>query len=253
MIGTLLNIATVLAGGTLGLLFGSRLPDRLRKTVVAGLGLFTLAYGIYNFLKTQNPLVVLGSLLIGALLGEWWKIEEGLQNVGKVLEFHLDRRGAKVNETPEGSRAVAANNGGSSAKDFVRGFLTASLVFCVGPMTILGSIQNGLNGDYSLLAIKSVLDGFAAFAFASTLGVGVLFSVFVILFFQGGLTLLAAQLNSVITPAMMTEMTAVGGILLLGIAISSLLEIKPIRVGNFLPSLAIAPLIVAILAILGIK
>jgi uncharacterized membrane protein YqgA involved in biofilm formation len=120
-------------------------------------------------------------------------------------------------------------------------------------MTILGSIQNGLNGDYSLLAIKSVLDGFAALAFASTLGVGVLFSVIVILVFQGGLTLLAAQLNAVISPAMMAEMTAVGGILLLGIAVSSLLEIKPIRVGNFLPSLAIAPLIVAILAILGIK
>jgi uncharacterized membrane protein YqgA involved in biofilm formation len=120
-------------------------------------------------------------------------------------------------------------------------------------MTILGSIQDGLNGDYNLLAIKSVLDGFAALAFASTLGVGVLFSVFVILFFQGGISLLAAQLSAVVTPQMMTEMTAVGGILLLGIAISSLLEIKPIRVGNFLPSLAIAPLLVAVLALLGIK
>jgi uncharacterized membrane protein YqgA involved in biofilm formation len=120
-------------------------------------------------------------------------------------------------------------------------------------MTILGSLQDGLKGDYSLLAIKSVLDGFAALAFASTLGVGVLFSVFVILIFQGGLTLLAAQLNSIISPAMMVEMTAVGGVLLLGIAISSLLEIKPIRVGNFLLSLFIAPLIVAFLAFLGIK
>jgi uncharacterized membrane protein YqgA involved in biofilm formation len=254
MTGTFLNIITVLVGGTIGLLFGARLPDRVRKTVIAGLGLFTLAYGLYNFLKTQNPLVVLGSLLIGALLGEWWKIEEGLQNAGRWLEYHFGGQRAKVHKENSGiSVAVTQDNLVSSSKDFVRGFLTASLVFCIGPMTILGSIQNGLNGDYSLLAIKSVLDGFAALAFASTLGVGVLFSVIVILFFQGGLTLLAAQLSSIISPAMMTEMTAVGGVLLLGIAISSLLEIKPIRVGNFLPSLVIAPLIVAILAILRIK
>ncbi len=246
MIGTLLNIGTVLLGGTLGLLFGSRLPDRLRKTVIAGLGLFTLAYGLYNFLKTQNPLIVLGSLLIGALLGEWWKIEDGLQNIGKWLEARFI-----------GKQAASPKNDLSSltppSKNFVRGFLTASLVFCVGPVTILGSIQDGLKGDYSLLAIKSVLDGFAALAFASTLGVGVLFSVIVILFFQGGISLLAAQLSTVVTPAMMSEMTAVGGVLLLGIAISSLLEIKPIRVGNFLPSLAVAPLIIAILTFIGVK
>jgi uncharacterized protein len=254
MIGTFLNIATVLIGGALGLLFGSRLPDRLRKTVIAGLGLFTLAYGVSNFLKMQNPLVVLGSLLIGALLGEWWKIEEGLQNAGKWLEEHFGGQKNKIhgNDVINSSANTPANEDISS-RDFIRGFLTASLVFCVGPMTILGSIQNGLNGDYSLLVIKSVLDGFAALAFASTLGVGVLFSVIVILIFQGGLTLLAAQLNAIISPAMMAEMTAVGGILLLGIAVSSLLEIKPIRVGNFLPSLIIAPLIVATLGILGIK
>jgi hypothetical protein len=117
-------------------------------------------------------------------------------------------------------------------------------------MTILGSIQDGLTGDYSLLAIKSVLDGFAALAFASSLGVGVLFSIPVILVYQGGLSLLAAQAQAITTPAMMNEMTAVGGILLIGISISSLLEIKQIRVGNFLPALFIAPLIVALLTIL---
>jgi uncharacterized membrane protein YqgA involved in biofilm formation len=244
MIGTLLNIATVLVGGTFGLLFGARLPDRLRKTVIAGLGLFVLAFGLYSFLKSQNPLIVLGSLLVGALIGEWWQIEEGLQNIGKWLE---SRFSANQADNPEKPRSISA----APPKDFVRGFLTASLVFCVGPMTILGSIQDGLKGDYSLLVIKSVLDGFASLAFASMLGVGVLFSVIVILFFQGGISLLAAQLSAVVTPAMMNEMTAVGGVLLLGIAISSLLEIKPIRVGNFLPSLAIAPLIVAILALFG--
>jgi uncharacterized membrane protein YqgA involved in biofilm formation len=246
MIGTLINVATVLVGGMLGLLFGARLPNRLRKTVIAGLGLFVLAYGLYSFLKTQNPLIVLGSLLVGALLGEWWKIEDGLEYIGKWLESHF-------NGTQSGGPERDRNKSTAPSTDFVRGFLTASLVFCVGPMAILGSIQDGLKGDYSLLAIKSVLDGFAALAFASTLGAGVLFSVIVILFFQGGISLLAAQLSAVVTPAMMAELTAVGGVLLLGIAVSSLLEIKPIRVGNFLPSLAIAPMVVALLSLLGIK
>jgi hypothetical protein len=122
--------------------------------------------------------------------------------------------------------------------------LTASLLFCVGPMTILGSIQDGLTGDYSLLAIKSVLDGFGSLALASTLGVGVLFAVLIILVYQGGLTLLAASAQAVLSEAMVAEMTAVGGIILVGLAISSLLEIKAIRTGNLLPALLVSPLLV---------
>ncbi len=197
-------------------------------------------------LKTQNPLIVLGSLLLGVLLGEWAKIEDGLRKVGSWLESLFDKKNGNLSEQSK-------QDPSHSSHDFIRGFLTASLVFCVGPMTILGSIQDGLTGDYNLLSIKSVLDGFAALAFASSLGAGVLFSVLVILFFQGGISLLAAQLNTVVTPAMMSELTAVGGVLLLGIAISSLLELKPIRVANFLPALIIAPVIVVILAVLGIK
>ncbi|OGO70342.1 MAG: hypothetical protein A2Z49_04265 [Chloroflexi bacterium RBG_19FT_COMBO_56_12] len=239
MTGTIINILTVLVGGILGLIFGARLPERVRQTVIAGLGLFTAAIGIQMFLKTENPIIVLGSLLVGGLLGEWWGIEDGLRRFGAFLEKRFTRQNmvgevsmGEVN--PQGSR-------------FIRGFLTASLVFCVGPMTILGSIQDGLAGDYSLLAIKSVLDGFAALAFASTLGLGVLFSILVILFYQGGISLLAAQAQALVTPEMMAEMTAVGGVLLLGISVSSLLELKPIRVGNFLPALIIAPIIVALL------
>ncbi len=240
MTGTFINIAAVLVGGGLGLLFGSRLSERLKKTVMAGLGIFVLVTGVKMFLETHNSLIVLGAILIGALLGEWWKIEEGLQKLGQWLEKRFAR------PTGEGQEA-------SGESRFVRGFLIASLLFCVGPMAILGSIQDGLSGDYTTLAIKSVLDCFAALAFASTLGIGVLFSVLVILVYQGGLSLLAAQLSSVITPAMTAEMTAAGGVILVGIAISSLLELKPIRVGNFLPALVVAPLIVAILAALGIK
>jgi uncharacterized membrane protein YqgA involved in biofilm formation len=234
MVGTFLNIATVLVGGTLGLLFGSRLPERLKQTVMAGLGLFTAVTGISMFLETQNSLIVLGAILVGGLLGEWWKIEDGLQALGGFFERRFNR-------------------GGDDKVLFVRGFLTASLLFCVGPMAILGSIQDGLTGDFKTLAIKSVLDGFAALAFASTLGVGVLFSALVILVYQGGITLLAAQLSTIISAPMTTEMTAAGGVILVGIAVSSLLELKKIRVGSFLPALVIAPLIVAVLAWLGIR
>ncbi len=240
MTGTIINIIAVLVGGGLGLLFGSRLSDRLKRTVMAGLGLFTAVTGIKMFFETNNSLIVLGAILVGVLLGEWWKIEDGLQRLGQWLEKRFNNHPPEVTEDSGESR-------------FVRGFLTASLLFCVGPMAILGSIQDGLTGNYNTLAIKSVLDCFASLAFASTLGVGVLFSVLVILVYQGGISLLASQLNSVVTTAMLAEMTAAGGVILLGIAISSLLELKPIRVGNFLPALIMAPLIVAILATFGIK
>jgi hypothetical protein len=235
MTGTLLNVFTVLLGGSLGLLLGKRLPERVQQTVMAGLGLFTAAIGLKMFTGSENELIVLGALLLGGLLGEWWRIEDRLRGLGSFLELRFSRTGSASGEGR-----------------FVRGFLTASLVFCVGPMTILGSIQDGLSGDYRLLAIKSVLDLFASLAFSASLGVGVLFSTLVILIYQGGITLLAAQAQAIATPAMMNEMTAAGGVLLVGIAISSLLEIKPIRVGNFLPALLIAPLIVAILAALGV-
>jgi hypothetical protein len=232
MTGTILNIFTVLFGGALGMLFGARLPDRVKQTVTAGMGLFTMGMGLQMFLKTENSLIVLGSILIGALLGEWWQIESGIQNFGVWLERRF------------------AGEGVTSTR-FTRGFLTASLLFCVGPMTILGSINDGLSGDSSILAVKSVLDGFAALAFASTLGVGVLFSALVILIYQGGISLLAAQLSAVVTAPMMNEMTATGGVILIGLALSSLLEIKKIRAGNFLPALFVAPLIVAAVKWLG--
>ena len=236
MIGTFINIAAVLIGGSLGLLFGGHLSERLKATIISGMGLFTAVTGVKMFLETQNSVVVLGSLVIGALLGEWWNIEDGLQRLGEMLEKRFTRSGGESGPpSPYG--------------DFVRGFMVASLLFCIGPITILGSIQAGLTGDYNLLVIKSVLDGFAALAFASTLGVGVLFSAAIILLYQGGITLLAAQLNAITTEPMMAELTATGGVLLLGIAISSLLEIKKIRVGNFLPALVIAPLIVWIISL----
>lgn len=232
MIGTFLNVGTVLVGGLVGTTLGSRLPERMRETVLHGLGLVTLTVGLHLTWQTKNILIVMGSILVGAILGEWWRLEDHLHSLGAWLESRVQRGGPGKSST------------------FIQGFVTASLVFCVGPMTILGSIQDGLTGDYRLLAIKSLLDGFAALAFASTLGIGVVFSVLTILAYQGALTLLAGQAQHLLTEPMIAEMAATGGVLIMGIGLL-LLEIKRIRLANFLPAIAIAPIIVAILQRLG--
>ncbi len=234
MIGTIVNFFSIIIGGLIGLLLGSKLKDHLKQTVVNGLGLFTLAYAISLFLETDNALIVLGSVVIGILLGEWWQIEEGLSWLGVRLE-------SKVNK---------GNGGTDGSARFIKGFLTSTLLFVIGPMAILGSIQDGLSGDFNTLLIKSVLDGFTAMAFASTLGAGVLFSAFPVFLYQGIITLLAQQVQKIATPAMMNELSATGGVILAGLAISSILEIKKIRTGNFLPALLIAPLIVFLLSLI---
>ncbi|MDD2922555.1 MAG: DUF554 domain-containing protein [Anaerolineales bacterium] len=235
MTGTFINVAAILVGGAIGLIFGARIPERFKNTVIAGMGLFTAALGLKMFFESKNQMIVLGALIIGALIGEWIGIEDWLQSFGETLEKNFSQD---------------AEAGASSR--FVRGFMVSSLLYCIGPIAILGSIQDGLTGDYNLLAVKSTLDGFASIAFASTLGVGVLFSSLIILVYQGGVSLLANQLHAIITDPMMAEMTATGGILLIGVGVSNLLEIKKMRVGNFLPALAVAPLIVWILNWLGI-
>ena len=231
MTGTLINVTAIVVGGLLGIFLGRRLSDHLKNTVIAGMGLFTTAVGLEMFLKTENPLIVLGAIILGALLGEWWKIEEKIQSLGIWLE----------------KRVAGESVGGSSY--FVRGFLSASILFCTGPMAVLGSISDGLRGDFLTLSIKSVLDGVISLAFASTLGMGVTFSALPVLAYQGSISLVAANLNTIITDTMMSELTATGGILLMGVGISSILEIKKIRVGNFLPAIVIAPLLVYILSL----
>lgn len=235
MTGTLINTAAILVGGMIGLRFGKSLKAKTRETIVIGLGLFTMGISIKMFLETNNSLIVLGGLLIGGLLGEFLNIESRFNHLGQLLEDQFNNSENK-----------------SSRGNFVRGFMTCSILFCTGPMAILGAIQDGLIGDFQLLAIKSIMDGFVAFAMASTLGVGVLFSALIVFLYQGGFSLLAVQLQGIMTPNMIAEMTATGGLLLTGIAISSLLEIKPIRVGNFLPSLVISPLIVYLLTLIQV-
>ena len=227
MVGTLINIVTVIVGGSLGTLLGERLPAQVRHVVMQGVGLVTLVVGMDMALGTQNILLVLGSILIGGILGEWWRLEERLDSAGQWLE-------AKAARFPLLTRG-----------QFTKGFVTASLVFCVGPMTVLGSIQDGLVGNYELLAIKSVLDGFAALAFAASMGIGVTFAAVTVLLYQGTLTLGAALFQNVLTDPMVTEMTAAGGVIILGIGLL-LLEIKKVKVASFLPALAVAPLLLVL-------
>ncbi len=243
MTGTILNIITVLIGGVLGTLLGNRLPAKLRETVMHGLGLATLTIGAQltlsqlaaaeGSLKRLTFIVVLASILIGSLVGELVDVDARLDRFGRWLESRL------------GGRAGSEGGADASASLFSRGFVTASLVFCVGPMTLIGSLRDGVSGDYTLLAIKSTLDGFAALAFASSLGIGVVFSVLTILVYQGGLALGAQWLSTLLTDVMIAEMSATGGILLLGIGFS-LLDIKRIRVANLLPAVFIAPVLVVI-------
>lgn len=238
MTGTIINTAAVLAGGSAGVLLGNRLPEKMRQTVMAGIGLTTLLIGAQMALKTEQILITLGSIVLGGIFGEAIDIDRWLERLGRWLE-------AQVAKWPLGVGAPTDGPEGKATPSFTRAFVTASLVFCVGPMTILGSIQDGLSGDYQTLAVKSMLDAFTSIAFASSLGIGVPFSALTVLVYQGALTLAAGWLKGALSPAMINEMTATGGLLILGIGFQ-LLEIRRIRVANLLPALAIAPIAVAL-------
>lgn len=223
--GTIVNVLTVLAGSGIGILAGPRLPERIRTTLLQGLGLVVIVIGITNATQTRNITFPLVSLVLGGLAGEVLQIEEGLASLGERLQ------------------RVAS----SRSSTFVEGFVTSSLIFCVGPLTILGSIQDGLGRGSQTLIVKAALDGTAALVFASTLGIGVAFSALTVLVIQGGLTLAASGANSVLTNRMIEELTATGGIMIIGIGLR-LLEIKTIRVASFLPALLLAPIGVALFA-----
>jgi len=240
MTGTVLNIVAVLIGGSIGTLLGNRMPAKVQETVMHGLGLMVLVIGVAMASGTANLLIPLFSVVVGGVLGELMRISDGLDWLGAQAEARWSTR--------LGQGRVAGWN-------VTRAFVTSSLIFCVGPMTILGSIQDGLLGDYDLLAVKSALDGFAAIPFAASLGPGVLLSVGTVAVVQGGLSAAAMAVGGGLgdvsrqTPWVI-ELTATGGVVILGIGLS-LLEVKRIRVANLLPSIAIAPLIVWVQAIAG--
>ncbi|MCS7061475.1 MAG: DUF554 domain-containing protein [Anaerolineae bacterium] len=245
MTGTLINVITVLLGTAVGVVLGNRLPQRVRETVLDGLGLSTIAYAVLSLVDAMSQqqnvpakfIVVLLAALAGGVIGEWVNIDAALHRLGGWLE-----------------RRFARSADAAGAVRFVRGYVAASLVFCVGPMTILGSIHDGLRGDFTLLSIKSALDGFAALAFAASLGVGVGFSVITIVLFQGGLSLSAGLLQNAFSgpsDPVLAILSAIGALLIIGIGLS-LLEIKRVRVANFLPALLIGPLAAVGLRALGV-
>jgi len=222
--GTLLTAATALVGGIIPTALGDRLPERLRENVVRGVGLFTLAMGAKFAIDTSNLLYILGSILIGGIAGSLWGVDRRVSALGDALQRRFARPG--------------------KASTVSEAFVTASIVFCVGPLTFLGSIQNGLAGDASLLVVKSVLDGFTAVALAATLGWGVLLTIPLILVYQGGLALGASLFVGLLTDLQLREMNAVGGLLIIGVGLK-LLGIRDVKVADFLPAIIVSPLVVA--------
>ncbi len=238
--GTLTNVATVLVGAGLGMLIGHRLPARVRTTVTAALGLVTLliaaeaaadvtASELVDAVGTAAPtMVVLGSLVLGGITGSFLRLEDRLEGFGGWLQRRLSPTGA-----------------GETRERFIEGFVLSSLVFCVGPLTILGSLNEGLGRGADQLLLKSVLDCFAALAFAASFGVGVMASALSVALIQGTLTVLGVVLGSALPEPHLFALTATGGLVLIGVAVR-LLDLKPIPVADLLPALAFAPVLTEI-------
>lgn len=238
-LGTVVNTVTVLVGGSLGVLLGHALPVRVRDVITDALGLVTLLIAGLNAWAVTDPdlaaavgvggpvLVVLGSLILGGLVGSLLRLEQRLEGVGSLLQ-----------------RRLSGTSDSAERRRFVDGFVTASLVFCVGPLTVLGSLQDGLGDGIELLALKATLDGFAALAFAATLGWGVVASALSVVVVQGSLTLLGVMSGRVLDDAALAAVTATGGLLLVGVSLR-LLRVRPMPVADLLPALLLAPLLTA--------
>ncbi len=225
LLGTIVNVAAVVAGSLLGLFFGHLLPEKVQRTLVLGLGLAVILIGLQLAFETDQPLVLIGSLILGGIIGEALRIEERLEAFGKKLKEKF-----------------------TDAGDVAEAFVTASLLYCVGAMAVMGSIQDGLGDQPTILYAKSALDGTASIVLVSTLGIGVIFSVIPIFLYQGALTLAAVSVQGLLTEPVISEMNAVGGLLIFSIGLD-LLGIKKIPVGNLLPGIFVA---MGIMVLLGI-
>lgn len=214
MFGTFVNTVAIIAGSLVGLAFRGGIPLHYQQTIMQAIGLAVILIGMSGALKTQDILVVIFSLAVGGIAGEWLRIEARLNQMGKWLESRF-----------------AGSEGG-----IAKGFVTASLIYCVGSMAIVGSMESGLTGNHQTLYAKSVLDGISAIVFASSLGLGVAFSALSVAVYQGLLTLSAVLIKPFLVPQVVEQMSSVGGLLIVGIGIN-LLEIKSIHVGNMLPAI----------------
>lgn len=243
-IGTVVNVATVLLGAGMGVLLGNRLPQRTRELVTDALGLVTLLIAAVSAMAVLDPdlsafvgssapmLVVLGSLLVGGIIGSLLRIEERVESLGGWLQRRL-----------QGDRSAEGRH------RFIEGFVTASLIFCTGPLTILGALNDGLGNGADQLFLKSALDGFAAIAFAAAFGWGVAASVVTVVVVQGSLTVVGVALGDVLPDPHLAAITATGGLLLVGVALR-LLRIREVPVADLLPALLVAPALTAIVGLL---
>lgn len=216
MLGTIVNFFAIIIGSTLGLLFKKLIPDNFKLTIIQGLGLCVILVGILNALKSDSLLLIIISIVIGSYIGELLKIEENLSKLGQWIE-----------------NKFAKNDNG-----FVKAFVTASLIYCVGSMAIVGSLESGLTGNHKTLYVKSLLDGVVSIIFASSLGFGVMFSSLIVLLYQGSITISSSLLKPLLNENVINQMAAIGGLIIIGIGIN-LLELKKINVGNMIPSIFI--------------
>jgi len=226
MIGTIVNVLAIILGCSVGLILNTKFPEKIGKIIIQALGLAPLLIGAQMALKTNNILLVIFSLVIGGIIGEIIGIEEGLEKFGEKIKSRF--------------------KGGTTSERFVEGFITASLLYCVGSMAIMGALKEGLSGSPDILYTKSLLDGITSVAFTAAMGIGVLFSTIPVFLYQGGITLLARLIKDFLSPEIINEMTAIGGILILAIGFG-LLEIKKIKVGNLLPAILVAGILAAII------
>ncbi|HDL84798.1 MAG TPA: DUF554 domain-containing protein [Candidatus Acetothermia bacterium] len=236
MIGTWINIGTIILGSLIGIAGGARISKQMTKLATSAIGLVTLVIGIKLALETQDILIVLISLLVGGAIGTAARIEDRLSSLGEGLKRRFPR---------------LADRG-----SFGEGFVTASLLFCVGPMSILGALRDGLYGDWQLLGLKAVMDGISSIVLVAGLGPGVIISVFVVLIYQGGISLIAHLFTSSVSASALAqspalaELNAVGGVILIVLSLK-LLELRDLRAGNLLPALAAAPLLVLLARLVG--
>lgn len=217
MLGTIVNALAIIGGSMLGLLFSKGIADNYKEIILSGVGLSVILIGIKSSLASDDLMVVIFSVILGAILGEGLKIEKKLELFGAFLE-----------------KKVAAKS--SDSKSFARGFVTASLVFCVGSMAIVGSLESGLTGNHQTLFAKSVLDGVTSIIFASAMGAGVMFSGLAVFIYQGLITLTAVFMKNFLVPQTIEQMTSVGGLLIMAIGFN-MLKITKIRVGNLIPAI----------------
>lgn len=227
MFGTVINSAAIVAASVLGLLLRKGIPDQMSKTLLEGVGLVTVLVGIQMGTKADSVPVVLVSLVLGIVIGEWLQIQDALERFGSRLEKKL---------SPEGGQ-------------FGHAFINSSLLFCTGAMAIMGPLENGLTGHFDILLVKSLLDGIYALIFATATGIGVMFSSIPVFLYQGSISLLAGVLKPYLTPVMLNNLTSLGGFLILGIGLN-ILKLTNIKIANLLPGILLLPLLMSIINLL---